>query len=303
MIDEGIEEQWPEAVREALARFQLGHLIERPPLLFARDPAHPLWRHDLSQDPDRAPIVAVPESAGPPYGIITTQTCDLNEQRRYPVQPWFSMSPVYRVGEEANDDRAIRGRQYLHIVGPPSPGLWVADLRLEVPLEKSVLVGREPIEAFSSEDERVAFANRLGRRRDRAALGNVINDVIDRKLRDQINNNPTRARRVFESVLALGLSIEQGDRLEPIAVQVHVITTGGDIPEQSQGAAEEAGGVPETAERLVELKEWFDRWWDKARQRGEQHDPHLQMLANRYHDGTRMDLRVYRDLIPIERRP
>ena len=87
------------------------------------------------------------------YGLITTQTCDINEAS--PKHPWIHVAPVEQMDE---GDLAALVRQhrvtYLVPLAPPTlEGLWVADLRLEVPVEKSWLVGRHPREAFASEGE------------------------------------------------------------------------------------------------------------------------------------------------------
>jgi hypothetical protein len=289
VIDQGISEEWPGEVRDALARFKLGDLIADPPLFFARNPAYPLWVPQGEHDP-QAELVQVSAEQRPPYGIITTQTCDLNEQRTYPIQPFFQVSPVYRVPAQSDGDAGILDRQYLHRLTGPSLGeeLCVADLRIELPLEKSTLVGREPIAAFEEEEDEVDFAEKLGRRRDRAALGNAVNQVLDRTMRDKISANKNKARRVFQSVMKLGLAVTEGPRLDPVAVQLHIITT--------------PGSVAEPTELLAELKEWFETWWDRARIAGQRNEPSLQLLANVYHDGRAMDLAVHDTLIPFERR-
>ena len=63
-------------------------------------------------------------------------------------------------------------REYIVPLDPPDleDGVWAADLRLEIPLEKSVLVGRGPIDAFRDEDGYVAFGNLLEGQRSGAAL-------------------------------------------------------------------------------------------------------------------------------------
>ena len=42
--------------------------------------------------------------------------------------------------------------------------LWVVDLRLEIPVEKTVLLGRSPIKAFSDDVGYAELAQRLGAR-------------------------------------------------------------------------------------------------------------------------------------------
>jgi hypothetical protein len=295
LLDAGICDDWPSEVREALERFRLGNLISEPPFFFVRNPAFALWTPPAGSFDSDAELVELPREQRPPYGIITTQTCDLNEQRTYPVQPCFQVSPVYRLDIERGFQDPALERQYFHQLTSPELGekLCVADLRIEMPLEKSTLVGREPIQAFEDEQDEVDFAEKLGRRRDRAALGNAINEVLDRTMRDRISANKNRARRVFASVMKLGLAITDGPRLQPLAAQLHIMTT---IATPSVVTAGAEGP-------LEELHEWFEAWWDRANVAGEQHDPKLRLLANVYHDGHAMDLSIHDSLIPFERRP
>lgn len=294
MIDDGIAEQWPPEVLEALARFKLGDLITEPPLQFARNPDYPLWTPIGEELATGGPeLVELGAQQRPEMGIITTQTCDLNEQRRYPQQPFFQVSPCYKLAGEPTALAALIERGFIHPLSAAElgEGTWVADLRLEVALEKSLLVGREPIAAFASEAEEIEFAEKLGRQRDRAALGNAVSEILDRKMRAQIGNNRNKAKRVFDSVHSLGLAIVEGPRLNPVTAQMHVITRPPAVAEA------------EVDERMAELTDWFERWWDKARVAGQESEPQLRVLANAYHDAGAMDLRVHENLIAFERRP
>jgi hypothetical protein len=44
VIDEGLEQPWPEPVRPAVEPFLQGHLVAQPPLFYAADLRHPIWR-------------------------------------------------------------------------------------------------------------------------------------------------------------------------------------------------------------------------------------------------------------------
>lgn len=279
MIDRGIAASWPSEVIAATEAFALGDLIESPPFFYSGDEQHPVW-NDPARTRSDTGVVELPPDSRPPYGIITSQTCDVVERGARREQPWVQVSPVYAIESEA----AIRDRFFLYrLTTPKLPDLLVADLRLEFPLEKNVLVGRKPISGFASEGDTVRFAERLGRRRDRAALADAVNDVLYRRLSKRLSNNRERAKRVFENIHAVGLEIAEGTRLEPIAVGVHFITTGGQLDDDAT--------------------EWFEAWWDAARQDAEQHRPSLSLQPNTFHDGGRMDLAIYDRLIPLGWRP
>jgi hypothetical protein len=173
VIDEHIRRPWPPEVTEALKQFKQGDVIQRPPFFYARHTELELFDAG-APDHDESQVVELHPDDAPPYGIITTQTCDLAEQGT-PTQPWFQVSPVYEVAEEARASKS-----YLIELTGELPGRFGADLRIELPLEKSMLVGRVPIAGFGTEAEAEDFGRFLGARRARAALANELVETITR---------------------------------------------------------------------------------------------------------------------------
>lgn len=188
MIDEGLPEPWPPEVLEALARFKQGHLVERPPIFYAASPAHGIW--DLTRGAGVADaeedLLELSDEDRPSYGLITTQTCDIAEEGR-PDHPWVEVVPVYRLVDVSDEERELlesHRRSHLVLLEPPDldDGPWVADLRIEVPIEKSWLVGRTPVDSFSSEEKYQVLAQRLAAKRERPALATPAMDTIVRPL-------------------------------------------------------------------------------------------------------------------------
>jgi hypothetical protein len=276
MIDGGIPENWPEAVLHAMAEFSQGSLLERPPLLYSRSTSDPVWLGDTNQIIEANSGVESVEMPSPDYGIVTTQTCDVRDQSR--EQPWIQVSPVYRLPAEHKAKSFLYPITSVHL----PEGTWAADLRLEVPIEKSVLAHRLPIAGFATEQDEIEFALALGRQRDRAALHDHVNTILYSAWNRKINNNGSRARRLLPAVYAVRLAIASGSRLEPEAVQVHFVSR--------------AGLDGFTAETL----EWLAEWWDAARQVAADASPALNLLANRYHDGGAVDVSIYDELIPLD---
>jgi hypothetical protein len=283
VIDDGLEYPWPEPVRQAIEQFLQGHLIAEPPLFYAADLRHPVWRTtrlvaDQTPAPDRGEdFVDLAAGDRPPYGIITTQSCDLSEERPDPRQPWLAVAPVYRVPP----DSRLRDREYVFELAPPDleGEIWVADLRIEIPLEKSLLVGREPIEAFPDEAGYIAFANFLARRRGRPALASVFHEVLSATtttLKKESGANRSLARRARGNVYKLMLAIEDGTRLEPIAAKLYVITNG---------------------EPTEDARTWFDLWWNAARHIAEERG--LQLLPTSWLDAGAVDLKLLDDLVEM----
>lgn len=275
MIEDGVPESWPHEVREAIRRFRQGHLLERPPVLYTADLRYPIWDLTASVAQDTAPeehgeaALELAEDQRPPLGIVTTQDCDLDSTR----QPWVAVAPVYGSAQ----DPGLLDREYVHEIRPPDiDGEWVADLRLEVPMEKGSLVGRDPIEAFPDEDGYIEFATMLARRRGRPVLADVFNRVLDQTMRSLKQERRAQCRRVRDRVYKLLLAIPEGTRSAPIEAQLYVVTDG---------------------ERDEETIEWFGEWWDRARVVAENEDLKLHPVS--WIDARNADLHLVDDLIEI----
>jgi hypothetical protein len=179
------------------------------------------------------------------------------------------------------DDSPLRDRDFVVELAPPEldADIWVADLRVEMPLEKGLLVGRDPIEAFRDEAGYIAFANFLARRRGRPALASVFHEVLSattRRLKSARNAHRTLARRARQNVYKLMLAIEDGTRLEPVAAKLYVVTDGAPTDD---------------------ARAWFDLWWNEARVVAERHG--LQLLPTGWLDATAVDLRLLDDLVEM----
>ena len=86
------------------------------------------------------------------------------------------------------------------MTGPAGKRL-VADLRIELPLEKSLLAGRVPIRGFATEEQENTFGRLLGTRRARAALANELVDTV-MAITDDFGGalDPVEWRSAFESI-------------------------------------------------------------------------------------------------------
>jgi hypothetical protein len=282
VIDKGLA-AWPPEVVAAAEKFQQGDLIAKPPITYAASLVYPIWEPtrleaaDGDVDPEPAHL-AVDSNDVPPFGIITSQTCDVAEDRPIPVQPWFDVSPVVLCDE----DDELLGCDYacpLQAFEAPEGKQYVADLRLSVPLEKGLLVGRDPIDPFSgSEEERIAFGRLLGKRKARAALAESIHVFVSQTLKSHKRNT---GKRVKKRLFKLMLQIQEGSRLNPRAVRLHVITI----------------EKPDATIEISELEEWFRTWCDAAREVAEQHD--VVLLDPQFHDGASMDVTLYESLVEI----
>ena len=223
--------------------------MERPPFFYAADVAHPVW--DLTAqaaDPEGGEeLLEIHEDDRPQYGIITTQSCDLTEDRvTNPKKPWFQVAPLINAGALPDGlarDVARGGVKYLYWVQSPDVGDWIADLRIEMPLEKSWLVGRTPIAGFGTLEECQRFARHLGHLRTRQAIEpGVCSDVVD-GLVAHLRSTSADQPAILDSVERVLLRV-LGERTAPSALEVIV--------------------VPQTGRADAAAKKAFDDWYDAS---------------------------------------
>jgi hypothetical protein len=160
---------WPHEVDEALASFRCGSVIERPPFAYHAVGGHALWSASAqSEEPAELILIELATKDRPPYGIITTETCDLlEEDRERKTRPWFQVSPVLDLGHlDGNAKSSIENMRSTYLARLTGPafiaGFYVADLRISIPVEKSALVGRVPLDGFATEEEERAFSIQIG---------------------------------------------------------------------------------------------------------------------------------------------
>ena len=183
--DFGMSALWGDRYWDHFNTFRQGHLLVDIPVVFFGSTETPLWAAETESardDVSQALYIAVEKGTPLRYGMITTQGCDILR----PDMPWIGVVPVYDAALHFDRGKLglIGANRMTHIlpIKPPwreESQKWVADLRLEVPVEKTVLLGREPIEAYEDDEEYAAVAVRLGTLRQRAAVPeSCINSVI-----------------------------------------------------------------------------------------------------------------------------
>lgn len=282
MIDQGLPKAWPVEVMQAIDKFKQGHLVERPPFFYAASAEFGIWQftRDVGDPSFAEDLFQIDPTDGPPYGLIVTQTCDINEQALLLKQPWIQVCPVYRgdnVLDPGQQGHVRRGRMgHLIALSPPSlrDGLWLADLRIEFPIEKSWLVARTPIEAFAHEKDYLDLADRLAQRRGRPAFANAISEQVIGPLRTRLNKlSAKRQHDILDKVRELRLQVD-GQRLLPTSARLIVIF------------ADDADS--EDREKVIQ---WFDDWWTEVQ--SETTARGLPLLANRYGALDEIPTRIY----------
>jgi hypothetical protein len=284
-LQTGIDpELWPEEARNATAGLHQGTLVASPPLTYAASadyPIHSTTRRWASSPRANTGVVNVASTEGrAPWGLIVTQTCDLVEEGK-PKRPWVHISPVYELYAPAGDRTRIlqaRGFDYLMPVTAleaVAGALWVADLRLLVPVEKGWLVGRETRAAFTEQAEYQRLAQQLAHRFARPAFATIVVDRIQRpahKLFADIIERYEGNDPIADVGLALGRS-----PLEPVNAQLVFLLDG------------ELG--PELRAHIVD---WWHQVAEHARADG------LEILAPRFVSLDELSAREYRSLYLLD---
>jgi hypothetical protein len=76
---------WPAEVDQSLASFRCGMVIGKPPFAYHALGRYALWSASTQSDePDELVLIELADEDRPPYGIITTETCDLLRRRSRP---------------------------------------------------------------------------------------------------------------------------------------------------------------------------------------------------------------------------
>ena len=192
-IDAGLpisSDSWPAGTLDALKNFLQGHAVEKPPLFYFADPSRPIWArtHSYTQDSEGPEVIELPEQSGPPYGLITTQTCDIGEEDAdTPIRPWVQLCPVYDRSSDLDSGwrkklRKGGGPRFLMHLPAIQNGFWVADFRIETPVEKGWLATCTPIDAFGDEAVQRKVGERVAMLRSRPAFAARFVDLVQRPL-------------------------------------------------------------------------------------------------------------------------
>ena len=228
-ISRDISQPWPEEVLAAASTFRQGDIVARPPFFYAANSEYPVWgfTKETANAGDDRELLEFHEDDRPEFGIITTQSCDLTEEGvAKPKKPWFQVAPL--VDARVLDKNVVRDVKkgnaiYLFLIPAPDvEGEWVADLRIEVPVEKSWLVGRTPMAGFSSLEEYEQFTRHLGRLRARAAIESGVCTNLVSDLRACLTVSANEDPGVLDGVSRVMLRVI-GERANPSAVQLVVV--------------------------------------------------------------------------------
>jgi hypothetical protein len=257
-------EHWPPGVLDGLKKFRQGDVVPGLPYFYWGNPARGVLDLTSSYADEGEGIIESALQFG--YGMIATQTCDIAEEDSPgPSQPWVHLCPVYNAEATyqpagpppdklpkligGGDRKLIRqGRLQRYLWLPAIPdGMWVADLRLLLPVEKGWLANRDRIEPFYTEPERLKVGRLLFWLHDRPAFdGRFVTTVqhpLSRALGALRRDNSTLFDRLHDQVAEIGVSTDRN-----IAITTAEIVV---LCNEALDAAAE---------------EWLRDWWTESAQ-------------------------------------
>ena len=148
----------------------------------------------------------------------------MSTKRERTVNPGCRCAPVYEVASTDGNLGNIRNWKFAYLAPVTALGpTWVADLRIEFPVEKSWLVLQASRPGFNSPEEFDRFARFCGDHRSRQGLATSIYEHVLTPLHAalvQLASDVTQVHAAFvEQVEHLYLDIH-GDRLQPETMQL-----------------------------------------------------------------------------------
>jgi hypothetical protein len=285
VLDAGLPDDWPDGVKDACRRLQMGDVLELRPLFYFADTRRPVWvlaraqaeeESEAGDEPGTGVVeLSVGSAQSPDFVILTSQTCDIGEEAEVWEFPWVQVAPVYRVAE---GDQILQRDYLVPLNGPHFEGQFAADLRLDFPIEKGALVDVVAHPGFATEEDAIRFAETVGRRRQRAAVASQVNRCIRATMRAKVNARRPAWRAIRNDVHKIMLAIEEGSRLEPRLVRLVVISKDPLSPE---------------------ARAWFDGWHTEARDAA--YEAGLVLAPNRYMDRRNFDVVDYDRLIELNK--
>ncbi len=123
----------------------------------------------------------------------------------------------------------------LSVADIPRGHRWYADLRILVPVSKALLIDRDPISGFLTEDESLTFGEVLAQKFRRPALHEALSEDLPKVLETYVQN-AGHTTNPFAKVDEVRLNIMAGDRLNPLRGQLIVLTENGELTSEEQAA-------------------------------------------------------------------
>lgn len=194
----------PDDVAAAAKRFQQGDLIADVLLVEVADLNHPLTKYSR-ETRDRwlqegRELSVAPVKVTTPFSCVISQTCDVispsSSRPTIKIAPVVAHGDPQAVGGKRRQDResriaSIKSGRNIHLVHldvphADFPAGGVVDLQSVTTVEKSVLIGKEPLRTLATPQLRRDFAFRAAHVFDRPAIPPPFDDHVVAMLRKEL---------------------------------------------------------------------------------------------------------------------
>lgn len=228
MIDEHVQDEWSKELLDVLGGLEQGDVVEGLPFGYYATGSPVAWKPSATASKDATEFVELDPGVSPKQWAITTHTCDLcEEDSDRPRRPFFLAAPVYEA--DALNERQqfmITNMEVSYLVRLTgdnfSKGFWIADLRLQIPFDKGVLVGKPIRKGFAPEDVR-RFGAQLARLYGRPVFPReVVMNVVD-SLRSFFGGGKAHYRERFGAAKIEELRLYCSNNGPPYETQLWVI--------------------------------------------------------------------------------
>jgi hypothetical protein len=227
VIDRGNDQEWPAELRKHLAQFRQGSVVSEPPVAYYANTNRPLWAASRdSAEPADEELIELAGEAQPPYGMIVTQDCDIEGQGA-DKKPWVQVVPVYQLSAVDAKLTDIRRWAIRHLAPVTALGHeWIADLRIESPLEKSWLITQSHRAGFETAEEYARFSAHARAYRGRPGLADAVYIQVLEPLHLYILSLRTANRALYDEfadTTVRAYASIAGDPLNPETLQIVLV--------------------------------------------------------------------------------
>lgn len=223
--------EWGPDQRASLDRWIQGHLIRASDLSWQAPAAgtDPVTGIDPVAIPDHDGAGVAVWASRAAFFIITSQTCDIAATGPGARHPFVQVSPVLRVDSCPEHRWAELTRFTLvdrvGLTGTTLGGRYVADLRINIPLSKALLLDIDPIAAFENEVDELRFANHLAAKVARPALHDFLSGTMVSEINRAIETSGADDSSWWSQVVEVRILVT-GTRLAPRSVTLLVLSKG-----------------------------------------------------------------------------
>ncbi len=219
---------WTPAEAHALDQIRQGHIVDGLPLVAVSGPS-PIWQ-GAGVGPAAARTVLSEDPPVARKAMVVSQGCDLVRT----TFPWATVVPVYDIEPFLGTSQrsAARSGQTRYLVpitaAWASTGLWVADLRFEIPVDKALLATLTPQDGFADEAGYADLAGRLAEARQRAAVPDPCLNHVAKPLFDAVRERQDQG--VNPNVCVREIRVICNDPTAPTTVHLLVVAEQGYRP-------------------------------------------------------------------------